>query len=229
MNFTITRRTGVMRKLVIAMTLALTTMIAGCTENPSQHRVAVAFLLDTSGTYSKELDKADAIINYLLGSLNEGDSLAIMRIDSASFSEKEIIEQTTFDSRPSMANQQKRAFRQGMDKFMKEMEPAPHTDIKGAMLQAAQYLNETGAGNRYILVFSDLETDLPEGYKRDFVLPLDGTKVVALNVTKLRSDNVNPQEYLDRVERWNQTVTKAGGEWEVMNNLDRLDNLLDER
>lgn len=229
MNTTITRRTGVMKNLVVVMTLALTTILGGCTENPAQHRVAVTFLLDTSGTYAKELNKADAIINYLLGSLNEGDSLAIMRIDSASFNEKKIIQQTTFDSRPSVANQQKRAFRREMDKFMKEMEPAPHTDIKGAMLQAAQYLNETGAGNRYILIFSDLETDLPAGYKRDFVLPLEGTRVVALNVTKLRSDNINPQEYLDRLERWKKTVTSAGGEWEVMNNLDRLDALLDER
>ena len=34
-------------------------------------------LLDTSGTYKKELKRAEAIINYLLGTLQPGDSLAV--------------------------------------------------------------------------------------------------------------------------------------------------------
>ena len=46
---------------------------------------AVYMLIDTSGTYTRELDKAQKIGNYLLGSLNSGDSLAMARIDSGSF------------------------------------------------------------------------------------------------------------------------------------------------
>ncbi|MGD8690749.1 MAG: VWA domain-containing protein, partial [Gammaproteobacteria bacterium] len=108
-------------------------------------------LLDTSGTYTKELDKANGIINYLLATLTSGDSLAVARIDSGSFSEKDIIAKVTFDGRPSVANQQKRAFRTQVDEFLKNVNASGYTDISGGMLQASQYLTETGAGNDYIL------------------------------------------------------------------------------
>ena len=48
-------------------------------------------LLDTSGTYTTELKKAQQIIHYYLGTLGPGDSFAVARIDSGSFSEKDII------------------------------------------------------------------------------------------------------------------------------------------
>ena len=38
--------------------------------------------------------------------------------------------------------------------------------------------------------------DLPDGHIRDFPLELDGVRVIALNVTKLRADNVDPREYM---------------------------------
>ena len=49
-------------------------------------------------------------------------------------------------------------------------------------------------------IFSDLKEDLEAGYVRDIAVPLAGFEVVALNVTKLRSDNVDPRRYLDRLE-----------------------------
>lgn len=52
-----------------------------------------------------------------------------------------------------------------------------------------------------ILVFSDMKEDLPEGYNRNLALTFDNTKVLAVNVTKLRSDNVDPHEYLDRMSQ----------------------------
>lgn len=205
---------------------ALAIALTACAQGDSQRGTAVYMLLDTSGTYREELSKANSIINYLLGTLEVGDSLAIARIDSGSFSEKDIEIKATFDSRPSVANRQKRAFRRKTDEFFKSLEPAAHTDIKGAMLQASQFLDETGAGNQYILIFSDLKEDLPEGYKRDFVVPLDNIEVVALNVTKLREDNINPQGYLDRLEAWEKRVESSGGDWRVMNDLNRLERLL---
>jgi hypothetical protein len=50
---------------------------------------------------------------------------------------------------------------------------------------------------------------------------------VALNVTKLRSDNVDPREYLDRLEAWRTRIEKSGGTWRVINDLDRLEALLE--
>ena len=202
-------------------------LLAGCGA-PANDQRAVYLLLDTSGTYSNELKKADAIIVYLLNTLNSGESLAVARIDSGSFSEKDILAKATFDERPSMANNQKMAFRQRMAKFFEGLQPSRHTDIRGGMLQATEWLNETGAGHKYILIFSDLEEDLEEGHVRDFMIPLEGVTVVALNVTKLRSDNVDPREYLDRLTMWEDEVIRGGGHWRVMNDLDRLEKLLAE-
>jgi hypothetical protein len=205
--------------------LGLLLALVGCASEGNNRR-AVYMLLDTSGTYSEELGKANAIINYLLGTLETGESLAIARIDSGSFSEKDILVKATFDDRPSVANRQKRAFRDRLDAFFRDFDPSPHTDIRGGLLQATEYLNETGAGRKYVLIFSDLEEDLEEGHVREFLIPLEGIRVVALNVTKLRSDNIDPREYLDRLDLWEAEVARGGGSWRVMNDLDRLERLL---
>jgi hypothetical protein len=75
-------------------------------------------------------------------------------------------------------------------------------------------------------VFSDLEEDLKDGYIRDIPLTMDGFEVVALNVTKLRADNVDPREYMNRLETWQSRVESGGGTWRVINDLDRLDRIL---
>ena len=50
--------------------------------------------------------------------------------------------------------------------------------------------------------------------------------MVALNVTKLRSDNVDPREYFDRVDNWEERVVNGGGSWKLVNDLDNLHQLL---
>ncbi len=202
-------------------------LAGGCTEVGGAHAKAVYVLLDVSGTYNTKLDAANPVINYLLGTLNSGDSMTVAKIDSASFTEKDVVAKVTFDDRPSVANEQKRALRARLDEFFQARKPSNNTDVSGALLQAAQSLDETNAGKRYILVFSDLEQDLPKGYVRNSKLPLQGAEVVAVDVTKLRADNVNPQNYLDRLAHWQQVVTADGGKWQVVNDMDRLDRVLD--
>ena len=214
-----------MKTLGLAVTSALLLAMVGCGESVP-HTRSVYFLLDTSGTYTAEISKARNIANYLLGVLVNGDSLGLARIDSGSFTEKDIIAKVTFDTRPSYANQQKRAFRQKLDRFVTSVHGSAHTDITGGMLQAAEWLNETGAGHKYILLFSDLEEDLREGYIRDFAIDLTGIHVIALNVTKLRSDQIDPREYMDRLGTWQGRVESGGGTWKVLNDLDRLDGIL---
>ncbi len=212
-----------MKALIPALAIAI--LAAGCGEPPKRSR-AVYMLVDTSGTYTQEIEKVRNITNYLLGRLTSEDSLGLARIDSASFTEKNIISKVTFDTRPSYANQQKRQFKQDLDKFVRLQKGSAHTDISGGMLQAAEWLNETEAGHKYILVFSDLEEDLREGHVRDFTIDLDGIHVVALNVTKLRSDQIDPREYLERLANWQMKVTLGGGSWRVINDLERLEGLL---
>ena len=212
-----------MKQLFVILLLCV--LVAGCSGNESRAR-AVYMLLDTSGTYTEEIGKAQAIINYILGTLNSGDSFAVARIDSGSFSEKDIIVRVTFDDRPSTSNEQKRAVQQKINEFVKQVGRASHTDITGGMLQAIEYLNETGAGEKHILVFSDLEEDLQKGQIRDITIPFRDVHVTALNVTKLRSDNVDPRDYLNRVAHWQARVEEGGGHWKVINDLERFNMVL---
>jgi len=216
-----------MKKIILTTLLALS--LSACNEPESKAR-AVYLLLDTSGTYTAEMDKAQKIMNYLLATLDSGDSIAIARIDSGSFSEKDIIARVTFDDRPSTANHQKRLFKEKIDKFVADTtKGSRHTDITGGMLQASEYLEETGAGEKYVLIFSDLEEDLQRGHIRDFPISLPDIHVVALNVTKLRSDNIDPRDYMNRLDLWETRVSQAGGTWGVINDLEHMDRLIAQR
>ncbi len=213
------------KKSLPLILLSISLILAGCPDTTSRFR-GVYMLLDSSGTYAKELKRAQAIINYLLGTSQPGDSLAVARIDSASFSERDIIAKMTFDGRPSVANKQKRLFKQKIDKFINTVKGSPYTDITGGVLQAVDYLNETGAGKKYILIFSDLKEDLVKGHIRDFPIQMSESNVIALNVTKLRRDNIDPRKYYQRVEAWKGRVEEGGGTWRIINDLERLDKIL---
>lgn len=205
---------------------ALCLAAAGCGDSRN-HAQAVYMLVDTSGTYAQEAGKAQLIINYLLGTLQSGDSLAVARVKSRSFSEKDIIAKATFDSRPSQANAQKRAFREQVDAAFRRVPGSGYTDITGGLLQGAEYLNETGAGTKTLIVFSDMQEELDKVTQRDFPISLNNIRVVAVNVVKLGTDNVDPRRYLGRLEAWEKRVVAAGAsEWRVINDLQRLDRIL---
>ena len=201
--------------------LAAALMITGC--SAPAPGTGVFLLLDTSGTYAGELGRAQTVINYLLGTLDPGDSFGVARIDGGSFSEKDILTRVTFDTRPSIANDQKRTFVEAVTTFADTVDAAAHTDITGGVVQAVEWLNEVGPGVKTILIFSDMEEDLPEGYIRDFPIEMEGVHVIALNVTKLGSDNIDPREYAARLDEWRQRVEDGGGQWTVINDLERLD------
>lgn len=209
----------------VAAALVAASLAAGCTVTPPG--TGVFLLLDTSGTYTGELGRAQTVINYLLGTLDPGDSFGVARIDGGSFSEKDVILRMTFDERPSVANDQKRHFMQTVSHFADTVQTASHTDITGGVLQAVEWLNEVGPGRKTVLIFSDMEEDLPEGFVRDFPMDLNGVRVIALNVTKLRPDNVDPRVYMGRLDQWRQRVESGGGEWAVINDMERLAVALD--
>lgn len=204
--------------------------LQACNEEPAVPNTrGVYMLMDTSGTYTKELKQAQRVINYILSELGPNDSFAVARVDTGSFSEKDIVSKVTFQDRPSMTNQQKRVFREKIDTFVKTVKGSAYTDITGGILQGIEFLNEAGTGHNTILIFSDLKEELRKGYKRDIPLSLAGYSVVALNVTKLRSDNIDPREYLDRLEAWRLKVESGGGEWRVINDMARLEKILQKK
>ena len=206
--------------------LALLAFAAGCGEHGSNAR-AVYMLLDTSGTYFKEVDKAQQVINWLIVSLNPGDSFAVARVKSRSFSEKDIIAKATLLKDPLQVNAQKKALKDQLATLKDQTKGgSAYTDITGGILQAAEFLNETGAGRKTIVIFSDMQEDLDKQTKRDVPLNLAGIRVVALNVTKLKTDNIDPRRYTQRLDWWEKRVKTGGASsWHVVNDLEHLDRI----
>ena len=96
----------------------------------------------------------------------------------------------------------------------------------GGLIQGAEFLNETGAGKKTIIVFSDMQEDLDKVTIRNFPIRLDNIRVIAVNVTKLNTDNIDPRRYLGRLDAWHKRVKAAGAaEWRVINDIERLDGI----
>ena len=109
--------------------------------------------------------------------------------------------------------------------FVKKVKPASFTDISGGVLQAIEFLNEKNPGKKTILIFSDMKEDLEKGYVRDLQFKLNGFEVIALNVTKLASDNRDPNQYLARLEQWQKRIEAGGGSWRITNDMDQLEDV----
>jgi hypothetical protein len=211
-----------MKKASVLLLLVVVWLTA-CSKDNGPYNQGVYMLVDTSGTYTNELTQAQRIINFILAKLNPGDTFAVAQVNTGSFTEKDIVHKQTFDDRPSMANEQKRKFQEVVTKFIKGVKPSAYTDITGGLLQAIEFLNEANTGRKVILIFSDLKEELRPGYVRNIPLKLKGFQVIAVNVTKLRSDNVDPREYMKRLDEWQSKVVTGGGSWKVINDLERLD------
>src|SRR3954470_20451508 len=209
--------------LTVLSFLVLAVTASGCADSRN-HTHAVYMLVDTSGTYTQAAGKAKVIVNYLLGTMQPGDSLAIARVGSRSFSEKDIIAKARFDSRPTQANLQKRAFKDKMDGYFKSVKGSAYTDITGGLIQGAEFLNETGAGRKTILIFSDMQEELDKATVRNFAINLKNIRVIAVNVTKLKTDNIDPRRYMGRLDAWQKRVEAAGAsDWKVINDIEHLD------
>lgn len=210
-----------------ALLLTSLAALSACGAPPPPRTRGVYLLVDTSGTYAKQEGKVKQIIGAILLNLQPQDSVAVARIDTGSFSEKNIIARQTFDDQESTANREKIIFREKVFKALSGGEPSAYTDITGGILQAIEYLNEKDPARKEILIFSDMEEDLAKGYVRgDVPLELKGIDVVALNVTKLHADNIDPRKYMTRIASWKSRVEKNGGHWRMVNDVDHLEGLL---
>jgi len=220
-----------MRRILNAVAVLTVVLAVGACTDKKSHSRAVYMLIDTSGTYTQELGRAQALTGYILGTLNPGDSFAVARVKSRSFSEKDILAKVTFEKDPIQANAQKRAFRDKVANFTKgATKGSAYTDITGGIIQAAEFLNETGAGHKTILIFSDMQEELDYQTMRDFPINLKGISIVALNVTKLTTDNVDPRRYLNRMEWWEKRVRAAGAvDWRMVNDLEHPERIFSTR
>jgi hypothetical protein len=216
-----------MKRLFLAFGAAL---LWGCTSG-ARYSQAICALVDVSGTY---VDQKDEVVNIirrgLLPKLTPGDSLVVIRIDEESYRKGNVEATLQLDFRPSKANAQKLAFAGQLDQFAQRKTNAPHTDIRGAMMLGAEYLRESGAGRKTMVVFSDLEEDLPRGVKRELAADeLKGVRVVAMNVKRLAADNADPAAYRQRLSGWEKQATSHGAkEFKVVLEPEKLVEMLDE-
>jgi hypothetical protein len=210
--------------------LAAAGLLLGCSDGRSYDQ-AIGILIDVSGTYADERAETVRVIKReVLPQLVPGDTLLVARIDSESYDRANVEALLTLDRRPSHANAQKLELAKRLDAFAARDLESGHTDIQGAIMLAAEYLNETGAGSRVLLIFSDLEEDLPAGNVRRLgASDLAGTRVVAMNVKRLGADQADPGTFRARLADWEARVATAGAaEWRSFMDAARLAAYLDE-
>ncbi|MDH3211117.1 MAG: hypothetical protein OEM05_01410 [Myxococcales bacterium] len=210
--------------------LALAALALGCSDS-RRYDQAIGVLIDVSGTYSdKRVETVNVIKREILPHMVPGDTLLVIRIDSESYDKENVEALLTLDRRPSHANAQKLAMARKLDGFARREQGSKHTDIPGAIMLASEYLAEVGSGSRVMLIFSDLQEDLPAGSKRALAKDeLQGTHVAAMNVKRLNRDTSDPRVFRDRLAAWEGRVKSAGAiDWRTFMDATKLPDYLNE-
>lgn len=206
------------RIIATLLALAAVSLSAGCSDN-KPYELAICALADTSGTYVSQRAKVARIIKTgVLAQMLPGDSLFFIDIDSDSYRQSNLVDRLHLAYIPSRADAQRLAFATVLNKFGKEKTSSRYTDISGAMMLCSDYLDSSGAGNKAMLVFSDMHEDLPEGLTRHFTRhEFSGVHVAAMNVIQLRTDSDNPAEYHARLKHWKTRLLNAGAaSWNLL-------------
>jgi hypothetical protein len=96
------------------------------------------------------------------------------------------------------------------------------------MMLGAEYLQEVGGGSRVMLVFSDLQEELPSGSRRQMREDeFEGIQVVAMNVKRLEGDSADPEAFRRRIGAWKTRVEHAGGAgWRTFMDSNKLADYL---
>ncbi len=199
-----------------AAALALAALAAGgCVDGERPGR-AVYVLIDTSASYRPALARAVAGAKRIVARARPGDVLAVALITEGSFTDEAVLHEGRLTGRPSEIARLKRRLGARLDALALAARPAPHTDISGALLQAADALARLDTRERWLVIFSDLDEDLRRGLRRPRLPDLTGVRVIAAGVRKLRSDNRDPERYYARLARWRERLLAAGASgWHV--------------
>lgn len=217
------------RRLALLGLLLVGLPAVSCSDE-QRYDQAIGVLIDVSGTYADErLETVRVIKREILPHMVPGDTLLVARIDSESYERGNVEALLTLDRRPSHANAQKLEVARLLDEFAARPTRSAHTDIPGAIMLASEYLGETGAGSRVLLIFSDMQEDLPGGARRQLDRgELAGTRVVAMNVKRLGRDQADPAVYRGRLDAWGERVAEAGAaEWRTLLDPSKLPDYLD--
>lgn len=218
-----------MRNGMAGAALAVALATTGCLSMTSSE-TAFCVLIDVSGTYAdQKADVVNIVKREVIPILVPGDTLITILIDSESYEKDNVTTLTTLDARPSRANAQKLALAQELESFAAGDARSQYSDIPGAMMLGAEYLQESEGAARVMLVFSDLREELPAGTKRELrPNEFEGIEIVAMNVKRLGPDSADPEAYRQRLESWEERVQGAGGAgWRTVMDANKLPALLE--
>jgi hypothetical protein len=214
---------------LIALFLALP-LLAGCADD-HRYDQAICVLIDISGTYADQKPEVVKVIKrQVLPAMVPGDTLITILVDSESYEKDNVTALVTLDARPSRANAQKLALARQLDAFADGELRSKYTDIPGAMMLGAEYLQEVASGSRIMLIFSDLQEELPAGSTRQMRdTELAGIQVVAMNVKRLEDDTADPSVFRHRLQTWQERVERSGGAgWRTFLDSGKLADYLSE-
>ena len=207
------------------LAICLSALLSSGCDGGRRYDQAICALIDVSGTYADE--KREAVKHLkreILPNMVPGDTLIVIRIDSESYQKENVEALLTLDARPSHANSQKLALARKLDAFTAGEHASEFTDIPGAMMLGAEYLREVGAGSRVMLVFSDMQEDLPKGARRKMnEREFEGIQVVAMNIKRLTKDTANPEVFRRRIASWERRVIGRGAlGWQTIMDPNKL-------
>jgi hypothetical protein len=95
-------------------------------------------------------------------------------------------------------------------------------DVAGALLYALTCLNETGAEERYVILFVNFKREqIPERVK-EFPLQMDECHVIAVDLDEGDLSGREQDAAAKRLETWKDWVEAGGGRWEVVSDLKLL-------
>jgi len=217
-----------MKNAKIVLAIVIGALLLGACES-RRYDQAIAVLIDVSGTYAdQKAGTVDVIKREILPNMVPGDTLLVIRIDSESYERGNVETLLTLDRRPSHANAQKLAAAKKLNSFAVRKGSSKHTDIPGALMLAAEYLSEIQAGSSTILLFSDMQEDLPPGFRRELEEnELENVHVVAMNVKRLGRDTADPKQFRKRLATWEKRVVSAGAaEWRTLMDTAKLPTYL---
>jgi len=201
------------------MLVLFATGLFACT-NSRNYAQAVVALVDVSGTYAdQKADVVNVIKRGILPKLMPGDSLYVIRIDDESYRKDNVEADLNLDVRPSRANAQKLAFARKLEDFAHRPQRARHTDIRGAMMLGAEYLKETGAGTRTLVVFSDLDRSVRARLR---TLSKDNADDLFTAQIAAYQQRIQELDVLDQqLQKQQQATSATSAEWK---NLEQKDD-----
>lgn len=201
-------------------------VLAGCADRTGEVR-GVFLLIGPSAPGAESRVAVRAATHALLGHLTPGDFFAVGRADAPHFSSQNILARVRLSRRPTVANGQKRLLRHQIDRLLDEP-AAPQGDLTGGLLAAVEFLKNSAAPRRVILIAADLGAAGAGAEDGDFPIQVEDCRVLALDVaTRAEAPEGDAADAPDDpLGFWQRRIVSGGGSWQPFTDPQQLADLL---